>query len=165
MRAISPVIATVIIVSIAIALAIAVALWMAGITTTVSQFERLDITAAYVAKTPAETNAYYEVILKVSNKGSSAATIDMVFINNKPFDENDMVTDTPTITTGNDQDDTVWTIEYGGNFYDSPVTLNPGESATVHIFLDQDAYTSGQVVQITVHTASGGQYPKAVSLP
>ncbi len=156
MRAISPVIATVIIVSIAIALAIAVALWMAGITTTVSQFERLDITAAYVNRTvTVGTNTYYEIVLKVVNKGSSATTIDMIFINNKPID----------LSTGSVDTQLQNGVTEASNTTNA--NLNPGQETTIYVYLlkANNAYSPGQIVQITVHTASGGQYPKAISLP
>ena len=54
MRAISPVIATVIIVSVAIAISIAVALWLTGITSGFTQTENLQISSSY-----AEAGNYY----------------------------------------------------------------------------------------------------------
>ncbi|MEM2927278.1 MAG: archaellin/type IV pilin N-terminal domain-containing protein, partial [Candidatus Bathyarchaeia archaeon] len=46
-KAVSPVIATIIIVAIAISIAIAVAYWMVGITGAFTRFEKLEIVSAY----------------------------------------------------------------------------------------------------------------------
>lgn len=60
MRAISPVIATVIIVSVAIAISIAVALWLTGITSGFTQYENLQMYPPY-----AESGKYINTTLKV----------------------------------------------------------------------------------------------------
>jgi len=192
MKAISPVIATVIIVAVAIALAIAVALWITGVIGGVSRMERLDITAAYYNRTVdiranSSTNWYngtfYEIILEISNKGSVATTIDRVFINNKPYS-----TQLPTPAEWNSNKGyDVWfyvngnlinitartdihvpineTTSDDSGCYVESATLNPGENTKLWIYLDQDTYKSGQIVQIIVHTATGGQYPAQVTLP
>ncbi len=202
MRGISPVIATVIIVSIAIALAIAVALWMAGITTSVSQFERLDITAAYVNVTSFEVDifdktnptgtayngTFYQVILHIKNLGSSTATIDMIFVNNKPYNKsvntpdywertligtnlaNTIIYYDGVLSNVTDRTDIYipanrTSEDNSGWWYTDSLTLAPGQETNIILYLDKDVFKSGQTVQIVVHTASGGQYPKAISLP
>ncbi len=149
MKAISPVIATVIIVAVAIALAIAVALWITGVIGGVSRFERLDITATYWSETKNFSGTdYYVITIEISNKGSVAATIDKIFVNNKPI----TTTGTPT-----GSEEATWTV--------GQATLNPGDSTTITLYLSTNAYKSGQVIQIIVHTSTGGQYPTQVTLP
>ncbi len=151
MKAISPVIATVIIVSVAIALAIAVALWITGVIGGVSRFERLDVTAAYYngIYNPGSQD-YYKIVIEISNKGSVATTIDKIFVNNKPVSTQGKPSGT---------EDEAWEVTSGS------ATLDPGDTATITIYLKKGTYTSGQVVQIIVHTATGGQYPAQVTLP
>ncbi|RLF16807.1 MAG: hypothetical protein DRZ82_10420, partial [Thermoprotei archaeon] len=89
--AISPVIATVIIVAVTITVAIAVAYWMGGIAGLYTRFEQLEIVEAYAVKD--ETNKCWRVVLKVMNKGSSPATIDGIYLNGVPFDQYQEPTD------------------------------------------------------------------------
>jgi len=60
-KGISPVIATVIIVSVAIAIAVAVAFWMTGITGLFTRYERVEITNCY-ADWKGDYNAWLIVI-------------------------------------------------------------------------------------------------------
>lgn len=165
MKAISPVIATVIIVAVAIALAIAVALWITGVIGGLSRMERLDITAAYYDSTlycnisngdlyncsttvPAKPYDYtgYKIIIELSNKGTIDVTIDKVFVNNIPAN----------LTTNE-----IYRVEdANGNGL-----IEAGENARIYLYLSQSKYTSGQVVQVIVHTATGGEYPAQVTLP
>ncbi len=80
-KAISPVIATVIIVSVAIAIAVAVAFWMTGITGLFTRYEKLEIVSAYAVV----DDGHFYVILDVKNTGTTSTTIDNIFINAKPM--------------------------------------------------------------------------------
>ena len=166
LRSISPVIATVIIVAVAIMLAIAVALWITGVIGGVSRMERLDITAAYVSgvvsvynttSSPIKYADYYNITIAIANKGSVATTIDMVFVNNKPL----------TVSTTASPPSNFSGINAPGNeiVICSKPTLNAGETTTITLYLKKGAYTPGQMIQIIVHTAAGGQYPAQVVLP
>ena len=147
MRAISPVIATVIIVSVAIAISIAVALWLTGITSGFTQMENLKI---YSYPT-AGNSTYYFVYITVNNTGTTTATIDNLFINGKPlYEANAKV----VIEVGN----TNYTIT-------QRPSINSGEGAMIYLFLDKNAYSPGQMVNIKIHTASGRDYPTTVTLP
>ena len=139
MKAISPVIATVIIVAVAIAISIAVALWLTGIVGGFTAVENLQITYAYANKT--ETG--WSVQLKVENKGTGTATIDEVFINGKPITQITGATIDPTTST----------------------SIDPGGDVTIIINLPKAAFSSGQQVEIKLHTASGKEYPKMITLP
>jgi flagellin-like protein len=136
-RGISPVIATVIIVAIAITVAIAVGLWITGIVGTFTRFERIEITSAYATK----SGTTFTINLKAKNTGSAAATITEIFINGKPIS----VAGATSSGLGNQ-------------------TINPGDEISGTITLTT-GYTSGQTVEIVLHTASGKDYPKSVLLP
>jgi len=83
MRGISPVIATVIIVSIAISISVVVALWTSGIISGYMGIERLDIYDSYCLK----YNGDYYMILYLKNSGTKPITIDNVFVDNKPYNQ------------------------------------------------------------------------------
>ena len=134
MKAISPVIATVIIVAVAIAISIAVALWITGLTSSFTGVEKLEIVNAYATGTQPD----YTVNITIKNTGTKAATIDQIFVNNKPLP----ATNITNLTL--------------------PYTLEPGKDATITIKVGG---TAGQTISIVVHTASGGQYPATVTLP
>jgi flagellin-like protein len=147
-RGISPVIATVIIVAIAITVAIAVGLWITGIVGTFTRFERLEITSAYAekGKTPGE----FTIKIVANNTGSAPATITDIFINGKPM----------SAACAKDLSDSEHTL--------IGKTINPGGGINGTITLtstDNIKYTSGQTVEIVLHTASGKDYPKSVLLP
>ena len=142
-KAVSPVIATIILVAIAIAIAIAVAYWMVGITGAFTRFEKLEVSTAYAEVSG--TNFVVTCIIK--NSGSAAATIDDVYINGKPYGKT-------TATVAPDVDT-------------APATLNPGDVLdpfTITMPIGTD-FKSGMTVEITLHTVAGKEYPKQVVLP
>lgn len=140
-KGISPVIATVILVAVAIAIAIAVAFWMTGIIGLFTRFEKIEITYIYATK----AGNQWTINLKVKNTGTADATIDEIFINGKPASS---IGATVSPSVG------------GGNTY----TLSAGTEATFTITIGT-GFTSGQSIEVKVHTASGQEYPKLVNLP
>jgi len=91
-KGISPVIATVIIVSVAIAIAVAVAFWMTGITGLFTRYERVEITNCY-ADWNTTCNCWL-IVIQLRNSGSDDATIDEIFINGRPHAAITNLTDT-----------------------------------------------------------------------
>ena len=154
MKAISPVIATVIIVAVAIAISIAVALWITGLTSSFTGVEKLEVVNAYAPDTS-------KIYIVVKNTGTKTATIDQVFINNKPLDTNNIkyYTSTNPINpeTLNEGD---WQA-----FNTNGVPVSPGQYIALKLDIRTRGYTSGQTLSIVIHTASGGQYPATVTLP
>jgi len=153
MRAISPVIATVIIVSVAIAIAVAVAFWMTGITGLFTRYEKLEVVTAYATTTKptgSGVSGSFYVILEIKNTGTTDATIDNVFINGKPYSD---VTAEVAYQQG-----TSWST-FAGN-----VHVTTGSSVKMVVALP-NTFTSGQIVEVKIHTASGNEYPKSVQLP
>jgi FlaG/FlaF family flagellin (archaellin) len=153
MKAISPVIATVIIVAVAIAISIAVALWLTGIVGGFTTVENLQITYAYAKQTvynitidnTQKNISGWSIQLRVENKGTGTATIDEVFINGVPIGQIQNTSITPPIGNG--------------------ISINPGEYKEITINLPSGTFSSGQQVEIKLHTASGKEYPKMVTLP
>ncbi len=143
MRAISPVIATVIIVSVAIAISIAVALWLTGVTSGFTQTENLQIVSSYATAVDTPVKGW-NITIVLKNTGTVAATIDNIFINGIPAQNN---------TNG------VYWLNGTGT------TIEPGKSIRIIIVLEQGQFSSGQMVNIKIHTASGRDYPTTVTLP
>ncbi len=148
MKAISPVIATVIIVSVAIAISIAVALWLTGITSGFTQTENLQIVSAYAT---GNSTAGWNITLIIKNTGTTAATIDNVFVNGKPFSEQNLVVYI---------DNTKYTSSF-------TYTINSGSNVTIKVEIPAKTagFTDGQMVNVKIHTASGRDYPVTVTLP
>ncbi len=143
-RGISPVIATVIIVAVAIAISIAVAFWMTGIVGLFTGFEQVQVVSAYA--TGSESDGW-TIKVKVKNTGTSAASVDLIFINGKPLSEYTSISASPDPES-------------------STVSISPGETREFEIYISTSAnFHSGQSVEIKLHTASGKEYPKLVVLP
>ena len=144
-KGISPVIATVILVAVAIAIAIAVAFWMTGIIGLFTRFEKIEITYIYATK----SGTTWTITLKAKNTGTADATIDNVFINGKPVS----AIDAASITSPTD-------LASDGTY-----TLSAGSEVVIEISINDGDFTSGQSVEVKIHTASGQEYPKLVNLP
>ena len=94
-KAVSPVIATVILVAVAITVSVAVSYWMGGISSQYTQFEKVEIQTGYATKA-AEG---WDCILEIKNTGSQSATIGTVFVNEIPLLNTSY--DCPDLATGN----------------------------------------------------------------
>jgi len=149
-RAISPVIATVIIVAIAIAIAIAVAFWAVGLTGIFTRYEEVKLTSAYAE---GESTLGFTVKMRLKNTGSADATLDDCFINGKP---SDAFFSGCTVSAGGSSIGGAGTGTY---------TLRSGQQVDAVIWLPIGAASSGQTLDIKMHTAAGRDYPRAVVLP
>ncbi|RLF17251.1 MAG: DUF4352 domain-containing protein, partial [Thermoprotei archaeon] len=148
-----------------ITVAIAVAYWMGGIAGLYTRFEQLEITEAYATK----QDSYWEVVLKVTNKGSSPATIDGIYINGVPFSSYKKGTTTASVSwdpTYENTDVTKAVTDLG-----TGITINPGESEYIVIYIPVEASSggitlkSGVSIEIKLHTAAGKEYPRMLTLP
>ena len=152
-KAISPVIATIIIVAVAIVMSIAIAYWMMGLATTFTRYEKLEYTAAYAV---AEENGW-TVSLSLRNSGSATATVNNIMINGIPYTQIKITEENITVTVIPD-------------VAGEPQSVNPGGSIDITIQIPAKEYqagnfTSGVSVEIVVVTAAGNQYPKTIVLP
>jgi archaeal type IV pilus assembly protein PilA len=159
-KAVSPVIATVILVAVAITVAVGVSYWMSGISSQYTQFEKVEIQTGYASYD--STLTQWNVTCVIKNSGSADATISMVFLNDVPCDT----------TTGYGVDAPVAT-EWGTDIAATGVTLKPGESSTQHVYIDNPcsgitelgSLSAGTTVNIKLHSAGGMDYIKLIRLP
>ena len=151
-RAVSPVIATVILVAIAITVAVAVAYWMGGIAGQYTRFEQIEIQSATCEKV-VENPFYWEILVKLKNTGTRDATMISAYINEREVDaygkpgkvDNSYVTNMTTttyITSGNQTMIAFWLDD-------------------TH---DEFTLTSGTTVNLKIHSSGGMDYPKLIEL-
>ena len=165
-KAVSPVIATIIIVAVAIVMSIAVAYWMLGLAGTFTRFEKLEFTSAYATA----GNNNFTIHFSVKNTGTATATITKIFINGIPLEDIDAFNETACsdygakLYAGNN--------EYNySNVASLSVPVNVGVSLDFNLTLAEDhpidsgIVTSGITIEIMIQTAAGNQYPKSVTLP
>jgi len=158
-RAVSPVIATVIIVAVTITVAVAVSYWMSGIASQYTSFEKVEIQTAIC--TYDKTLSYWKIVIDLKNSGTKAATLSNVFVNDIETEYNS----TAPIATGEDAitaqldrgaDPAVpLHIESGVTDYVT-VWISPG---TTNVLL-----SAGTTINIKIHSASGMDYIRLVQL-
>lgn len=166
LKAVSPVIATIIIVAIAITMSIAVAYWLLGLGSSFTKFEKVEFTTAYADVGGVSPSTFYTVDMNLKNTGSAVATIDpsLIMYNGKPA--------TAYATTGAitvlDTSVTPAKVIYDGVAANTvTVTMQPGGTASIEVQLTQGgtAWVSGMTVEIMLHTTGGKDYPKVITLP
>ena len=178
-RAVSPVIATVILIAVAVAIGIAVAFWASGLTTSFSKYEQLGISAGWATKTAsgsttvsvgsttsptAATTGDWIVALQGTNTGSSAATLNQLQANGVPLTFSSTTT---SFSSGGQW--VAYVAAPGSSSYSQVTSGNPtvvqGGSFIIFVDLQASKYASGQTVEIALISASGTNYPKAIQLP
>jgi hypothetical protein len=149
-KAVSPVIATIIIVAIAITMSIAVAYWLLGLGSSFTKFEKVEFTTGY-----ADTSGSgYTLSMDVKNTGSATATIDptLILYNGKPSAATSGAVATCTAGTG--------IVDVNGN-----LVLDPGKDGSISVALSGGNWTSGMTVEVILHSTGGKDYPRAFILP
>ena len=159
-KAISPVIATVILVAVAITVAVGVSYWMSGISSQYTQFEKVEIQTGYATFTAAAglNPAYWTIALSIKNSGSAAATLTHVFVNDVPVTYGTVFGAAGTIVANVGTTNTL--------------TLEAGASGVVTVWIAQGgaagapAYylSSGTTVNVKLHSAGGMDYIKLIKL-
>jgi len=181
-RAVSPVIATIILVAIAIVMAIAVAYWALGLGGTFTRYEKIEIMSMYAVSDDSLkylnvtiSNAAkkynnvtgWNVTAKLRNTGSATATINLILISGRPVD----IFNGTTIDTQSKERVYAWVLIDDQPLSQAlPITINPGEERTLKITIPKATFADitfvpGMSVEVTFHTASGSDYPKVVILP
>ena len=150
-RAVSPVIATVILVAIAITVSVAVAYWMGGIAGSFTQFEKVEIQSG-VCKWQDTPNTQWNVTIKLKNTGTATATLIGVFVNEIEVDGYSYSAPCP-----NNQTETDMTTS---------MTIESGATATIKVYIDVgwESVTPGTTVNIKIHSAGGMDYVKLITL-
>ena len=183
-KAVSPVIATIIIVAVAIVMSIAVAYWMLGLAGTFTRYEKLEFQSAYATSAQVtiendtddvifsynNNGSAYVIKVRLKNTGTAAATLAMIFINGVPWDDLDgaLFQSLTTQESNYESSNNVANATYDSDTYNKLTTQNtlePGETVEGIIVLDPDEWTSGMTVEVMIQTAAGNQYPKSVTLP
>jgi flagellin-like protein len=151
-KAVSPVIATVILVAVAITVSVAVAYWMGGISSQYTQFEKVEIQTAYAVRT---AGTGWNITMEIKNTGSAASTLIRCFINEVAVPiANYNATTFPasnSIAVG---------FEYAG------LTIDSGQARTIQVFIDEGykSLSSGTTINVKIHSAGGMDYIKLVKL-
>lgn len=155
-KAVSPVIATVILVAVAITVAVGVSYWMGGISSQYTQFEKVEIQSAVCAWD--STNDMWNITLKMKNSGTATATLNSVFIN-----EVEVNTYNDTAANPGDGEATTSMLE--------AETITSGSTTTISIWVDGPGgvtgwgtVTAGTTINIKVHSAGGMDYIKLIQL-
>jgi flagellin-like protein len=145
-KALSPVIATVILVAVTITVAIAVAYWMGGIAGLYTRLEKVEITSTQVAIN--STINGWTVTMSLKNTGSADAKISDILINGN------LVSGLATVTTTPAQ------VNVNG------LPVLAGGTATLKIFIGgtTTGCSSGSTIDLKIHTAAGKEYPQMVTL-
>jgi flagellin-like protein len=165
-RAVSPVIATVILIAVAVALGIAVAFWASGLTSSFSKYEKLGVNTQYATLGGFSSSCLHSaatcwtVNLGGQNTGSSDATITQIQINGVPLTVNSSQVKwcntqgcTPSGASG-----TTLSVPSGGYF---AIQFELDSSN----LLPSKTFSSGQTIQVTIITAAGNNYPASIVLP
>ena len=151
-RGISPVISTVIIVAVAIAVAMAVAFWRTGVVGIFTgQVEQVQIVAAIPEAL--ESGEYtHRIKVTIKNAGTTTVTIDGVFVSPTSLEGKWNYT---TLDLDNAED--------VNKIADNTLKIKPGETKLITVYVN--GTTAGQSIEIKLHSASGKEYPKMVTLP
>ena len=148
-RAISPVIATVILIAVAVAIGLAVSFWASGLTGTMTKFEKLEMRTAYASSTSSPAPGW-NVSLGEVNTGTTDITITSIIINGKPYTVYTGITVNDTTTMGTPV---------------STISILTGKGKLFRIFIPQTAgFINGQTVELSLQTASGTVYPREIVL-
>ena len=155
-RAVSPVIATVILVAIAITIAVAVAYWMGGIAGSFTKFEQVEIQTGVCTLQPIHSNWIISINLK--NTGTGTATLTNVFVNDveviNPAGYGQSLPGGPL--------DTITTSMAVATAY----SLQSGQTGTITVWIGATyaELSSGTTVNIKIHSAGGMDYIKLMEL-
>ena len=162
LKAVAPVIATIIIVAIAIVMSIAVAYWMLGLGAAFTRYEKLEFTSGYAVYNA--TSQKFDIRITLKNTGSADATIDVVFLNAKPSADYALAPYTTSLLVNS-------TVFIPAGFIGK--TLTPGDSTgvvVISVYRNGDGgrttvWKSGMSVELMIQTVAGKQYPKVIVFP
>lgn len=153
-KAVSPVIATVILVAVAITVAVAVSYWMSGISSQYTKFEKIEIQSGICVWDSA--NDLWDIKVKMKNTGTAASSLIGVFINEIEVDDynNTDPGEGAAVTNMN-----------------TTTTITSGSVKEIHIYIDGpgggnewQTVSAGTTVNIKIHSAGGMDYIKLIEL-
>ena len=153
-RAISPVIATIILVAIAIAVSISAAFWMSGTSSQYTGFEKIEIPTAYCTLNPAINNTSWGVHLSLKNSGPNPSKLSYIMVNEKMVTEHN-ISEGGTLSGIN---------AMGTSMSDTGVILQSGETIDIKVWIGSGLFSSGTSISVKLHSTSGFDYVKLVKL-
>jgi len=168
-RAVSPVIATVVLVAVTITIAVAVSYWMSGISGQYTKFEKVEIQSGYANL---EDDGGWTITLEMKNSGSATANLITVFVNDKPvdlYDSDFILTEQESgVGVGDDGTRTGTNIPATGLAIESGKTADiDGDPLTkdpVEVYIGSTLFSSGTTMNIKIHSAGGMDYIKLIEL-
>ena len=153
-RAVSPVIASVLLVAVAVMIAVGVSFWMSGISSQYTLFETMEITTAYSMVETNVTNAQWKIVLGIKNSGSAGATLKEVFVNRVPVNDYG-------VSSGGSLTDASST---GTSISTNGATLKSGERKVFYVWIGSGLMSSGTSCEIKIHSAAGMDYVILIKL-
>jgi len=145
-KAISPVIATVILVAVAITVSVAVSYWMGSIASQYTKFEKVEIQSGYATL---DLTKGWTIHLDLKNSGSATANLIKVFVNDVPVDVSTFI-----LTIG----------KMTSNIPTAGLQILSGESKPVEVYIGNGLFSSGTTINIKLHSAGGMDYIKLIEL-
>lgn len=158
-KAVSPVIATVILVAVAITVSVAVSYWMGGISSQYTKFEQVEVSTGYSTKT---TGSGWLLTLNCKNTGTAASNINNLFINEVLINSTGYGQSAFPPDASGDRIHT--NIAVGGT------TLDSGEDSVIYIWIYNDGtdgyakLSSGTTINVKLHSSGGMDYIKLIEL-
>jgi len=161
-KGLSPVIATVILISVTIVVAVSVAYWMGSIASGYTTFEQIELPTSYARwdGNKTFTNGGWNITIELKNTGSADATIDNIFLNGIPLSGYS----SSSIRLYADEDPVI--------ISSISIPVTKGGSKTLLIQVEKyngttgiEGCTPGTWVDFKIHSASGRDYPTRVKLP
>jgi flagellin-like protein len=179
-KAVSPVIATVVLVAVAITIAVAVSYWMSGISSQYTQFEKVEVTGAYCKSATGNWGSGAEdswnITLDFRNTGTTEATIIGCSVNSMAiadygcgteFTQDNMRAYGDDYSTqlnfaevaGHDTAPIKYTVQSGAN---GKLLLSirqaPAGTPTPYSF------SSGTTIEVSLRSGAGNTYMKMITL-
>jgi flagellin-like protein len=125
-KALSPVVASIILIAVTVAVSIAVAAWMGGLATNFMQTEELKITNVQFKTTGSGEDAEHTIVISVSNTGTIDSSITSATVNGATADP-----DSAVPIAKNDQGTVTLTFDWeSGDNYQITLTSAKGTSVS-----------------------------------
>jgi flagellin-like protein len=149
-RAVSPVIATVILVAIAITISVSVAFWVGGTTGSFTKFETVEIQNGVCA---IDGSSNWVITISLKNTGTTSATLTNVFVNDAEVSAYGA-----TVPTAGEITTSLVTA--------TPTSMSSGEAITVTVWIGvgYESLSSGTMVNVMIHSSSGMDFFKLIEL-
>ena len=153
-KAISPVIATIILVAVVVVVSVAAGYWISGTTAQYSSVEKISIDSAYCTIDSSVNNSRWRISVTIHNTGSTPSKISYIMVNNKLVDEYNIIAG-----------GSLSAVDVIGTSVPSDgLSLSSGETATVYIWIGSGLLSSGTSVNIDLLSLSGVNYFLTVKL-